>query len=129
MVRDTLLLGRPFGCPKGSYLARVRVARGNHGSRLAHAGLGFLAGGVTGGVVARIAAGDRCTVGDCTDDAFAAGIKTVLGAALGGAIGFTFGAFLPAGPRWVDAGVRPVQVGAFTLRAELRVSAAGGVGR
>lgn len=127
--QDTLLLGRPFGCPKGSYLARVRVARGNHGSRLAHAGIGLLAGGVAGGVVTRIAVGHRCTVGDCTDDAFVTGIRTMFGAAIGAAIGLTFGALLPAGPRWVDAGVRPVRVGAFTLRPELRLSTAESVGR
>jgi hypothetical protein len=127
--RDTLLLGRPFGCPKGSYLARVRVARGNHGSRLAHVGLGLLLGGLAGGVIARIAVDDRCTVGDCTDNRFAAAIKTVFGATLGGATGLTVGVLLPAGPRWVDVGVRPVQVGAFILHPGLQVSAAGGVRR
>ena len=123
---DTLVLAAQWSCPRGSYVANLRVARGDNGSRLAHAVLGLVAGGVIGGVIARSSVGDGCTNGggcDTQDAAYVSGVATGAGVVVGALIGTVVGVALPAGRRWVDVGnQRPIRVGALDLRPAIRVS-------
>lgn len=122
---DTLVLAAQWSCPRGNYLADLRIARGGRGSRLAHAALGLIAGGVIGGVIARSSVGDGCTNAGCDlqDAGYVSGAATAAGVAVGALIGTVVGAVLPAGKRWVDIGrERPIRVGALALRPAVRVS-------
>lgn len=120
---DTLVLAAQWSCPRGDHVANVRVARGSNGSRLEHAGIGLLVGAASGGLLARLAAGDGCTIPGCDDGDFAVGVITMLGVASGGVIGVTVGALMPAGTRWVDVGAaRPIRVGRLGLHPGVRVS-------
>jgi hypothetical protein len=122
---DTLVLAAQWSCPRGSYVANLRVARGDNGSRLMHAVLGLVAGGVIGGVIARSSVGDGCTNGACDiqDAGYVSGAATGAGVVVGALIGTLAGVALPAGRRWVDVGnERPIRIGAFDLRPAIRVS-------
>ena len=122
---DTLVLNRSASCARGTRLARVRVYSDDHGSRLKHTGIGFLAGAVAGGVFGRIVAGNGCgSAGFCGDDAgYAIGIITMVGTAAGALVGTVLGVAMPAGRRWIQLdGERPIRVGALELRPALRVS-------
>ena len=123
LAGDTVVLGQPRTCPAGSYDADLRIARGHHGSRLAHTALGLVGGAVAGGIIGRLSAGDGCVVEGCDDGDLVVAIKTVIGTAAGGVIGAVVGAFLPTGPRWLtETATRPVRVGRLELHPELRVS-------
>ena len=123
VVRDTLLLAKSANCSGGSHLARMRVSRGDAGSRLEHAGIGFLIGAVAGGVVGRLTARGCVTQGCGEDAGLVAAVHTVLGSAVGGVAGAVVGASRPAGPQWIDIeGDRPIRVGGLDLRPAVRVS-------
>jgi hypothetical protein len=122
---DTLVLAAQWSCPRGSYAADLRVARGDNGSRLTHAVLGLIAGAVIGGVIARSSVGDGCVNGACDvqDAGYVSGAATAAGVALGALLGTVAGVALPAGRRWVDVGrERPIRVGWFDLHPMMRVS-------
>jgi hypothetical protein len=120
-ARDTLLLAAQGTCPRGSYLADVRVARGDRGSRATHVAIGALLGAAAGAVLARSLIDDDCT--PTCGDAGGGDIRTVLGATTGAMIGTLAGLAFPAGTRWVDAGRgRPIRVGQLALRPDVRVS-------
>jgi len=126
VAKDTIVLGQPRECPRGSHAAVLRVARGDCGSRLAHAGLGFLGGGLAGGIVGRVAAGDGCRISPCDDGEIAVVILTVGGAAAGAALGTLLGALLPAGPRWLTETVtRPLRVAGVEVHPGVQVSVGG----
>ena len=82
--RDTLLLDRSESCPRGSYLADLRVARGES-SRLSHAVLGTIVGAVAGGLIASGTAGSGCQTDICSDadGGYAAGAQTMAGVVTG----------------------------------------------
>jgi len=127
IVGDTVLLGRSANCSSGSHLARVRVSRGDAGSRLEHAGIGFLIGAVAGGVVGRLTARGCVTQGCGEDAGLVAAIHTVLGSAVGGVAGAVVGASRPAGPQWIQLEPdRPIRVGSLDLRPTVRVSLGAG---
>jgi len=123
---DTLVVASAGGCPRGSYVADLRVVRGDHGSRLTHVVLGGLAGGVAGAIAARLNHGDCGPTGCVGDDArYAAGIQSMVYTAAGALVGGFAGLVLPAGPRWVRAGVaRPLRVLGLDARASIHVSVA-----
>lgn len=123
--RDTVIVTPSEGCPREAHLADLRVARGNRGSRLTHVGVGILVGGITGAVVARNAGRGRCAVSGCVgDDAgYVTGIRMMVYAATGIAIGAGIGAALPAGPHWIrTAADKPVRVAGIALHPEVRLS-------
>jgi hypothetical protein len=123
IARDTLVLNRSASCARGSHVARVRVHSDDHGSRLKHAGVGLLAGAVTGGLVGRIVAGDGCTIPGCDDGGLAIGVITLAGTVAGALVGVVVGVAMPAGRRWVQLdGERPIRVGTLDLRPAFRVS-------
>lgn len=123
LAGDTLVLNRSESCARGSHVARVRVHSDDRGSRLKHAGVGLLAGAVTGGLIGRIVAGDGCTIPGCDDGGLAIGVITLAGTAAGGLLGVVVGAAMPAGRRWVQLeGERPIRMGSVDLRPTLRVS-------
>jgi len=123
VVGDTIVLGQPRSCPLGSYVADLRVARGDRGSRLAHTGIGFVGGALAGGVIARISAGDGCQIEGCDDGDLVIGIMTVVGTAAGAVIGALVGAALPAGPQWLtETATRPLRVAGVNVHPELRLS-------
>ena len=123
---DTIVLGRQRDCPRGSHVAVLRVARGDRGSRLAHAGLGLLGGGLVGGIVGRVAAGDGCRISGCDDGELAVVITTVGGAVAGAALGTLLGALRPAGPQWLtETATRPLRVAGLDVRPTLHVSVGG----
>ena len=124
--RDTLRLDRSRNCPRGAFLADLRVARSSGGSRLTHTVLGTLVGAVAGAVIAGTEAGDGCRTDLCNpaDGRYAATAKTTAGVVTGAVVGAIVGLVLPAGPRWADAGTaRPVVVGTLVLQPSLEVSA------
>lgn len=123
--RDTLRLDRSDRCPRGAYLADIRVARPGGGSRLTHTVLGTLFGAVVGGVIASAGSGSGCRTDLCNpaDGRYAAGAKATAGVVTGAVVGGLLGLALPAGARWVDAGrARPVLVSSLGLRPGLEVS-------
>jgi hypothetical protein len=121
--RDTIVIGQPRSCAVGSYAGRLRVARGDRGSRLSHTGIGLLGGALAGGVIARIAVGDGCRIDSCDDGEFAVGVITLLGTVSGALVGTVIGATLPAGPRWVTETVtRSLRVANAEVHPGLRVS-------
>ena len=124
VVGDTLVLNRSSSCARGSHVARVRIHTDDHGSRLKHAGVGLLAGAVTGGLFGRIVAGDGCTdPGGCDDAGFAIGVITMAGTMAGALVGVLVGVAMPAGRRWVQLqGDRPIRVGSVDLRPTVRLS-------
>jgi hypothetical protein len=124
VVGDTLVLNRASSCARGSHVARVRIHTDDHGSRLKHAGVGLLAGAVTGGLFGRIVAGDGCTdPGGCDDAGFAIGVITMAGTMAGALVGVLVGVAMPAGPRWVQLqGDRPIRDGSVELRPTVRLS-------
>jgi hypothetical protein len=124
LAGDTLVLNRSASCPRGSHDARVRIHTDDHGSRLKHAGVGLLAGAVTGGLFGRIVAGDGCTVpGGCDDAGFAIGVITMAGTMAGALVGVVVGVAMPAGRRWVQLdGERTIRVGLVDLHPAVRVS-------
>jgi hypothetical protein len=124
LAGDTLVLNRSASCPRGSHDARVRIHTDDHGSRLKHAGVGLLAGAVTGGLFGRIVAGDGCTVpGGCDDAGFAIGVITMAGTMAGALVGVLVGVAMPAGRRWVQLdGEHTIRVGSVDLRPTVRVS-------
>lgn len=108
LAQDTVILGHPRSCPRGRYTADIRVARGTHGSRLAHASVGFLVGALAGGVVARVTAGSPCR---CPDGGYVIGIRPLFGTAAGALVGATLGAVMSSGPRWLqETTARPLRV-------------------
>jgi hypothetical protein len=122
---DTVVLGQPRTCPVGLHLADLRVARGSHGSRLAHAALGFVGGALAGGILARISAGDGCAGEGCTpaEGAYSVAIVTAIGTGVGAAVGTLIGIALPAGPKWLDAtATGPLRVAGVEVRPGVRVS-------
>lgn len=124
--RDTVIVTSSEGCPRDSYLAELRVARGNRGSRLTHVGIGVVVGGITGAVVARNVGRDRCAASGCVGDdyGYVSGIRTTVYTAIGVAIGAGIGAALPAGPHWIRTAVnRPVRVAGIALHPEVHVAA------
>jgi hypothetical protein len=126
--RDTIIVSSSEGCPRESHLGDLRVARGSRGSRLVHAVAGSLVGGITGAVAARTRGRGRCENSGCVgdDQAYVAGIRTMVYAAAGMAVGAGLGAALPAGPRWIRTAVgRPVRVAGMALRPEVRLSLLG----
>ena len=127
---DSIVLGRHRDCPRGSHVAVLRAARGHRGSRLAHAGLGLLGGGLVGGIIGRVAAGDGCRISPCDDGELAVAILTVGGAAAGAAVGALIGALRPAGPQWLTETVtRPLRVAGLDVRPGVHVSVGGRGGR
>ena len=124
VARDTVVLGPPGNCPRGSYFADLRIAHGDRGSRLVHMGLGLLGGALAGGVISRIGAGDGCHIEGCDDGDFAVGIITLAGTATGAVIGALVGVTLPAGTQWLtETATRPLRVAGFDVHPEVRVSA------
>ena len=123
---DTLVVASAGDCPAGSYFADVQVVRGDRGSRLTHVVLAGLAGGVAGALVARASDGNCGPAGCIGDDAgYVSGIQTMVYTATGALVGAFAGLVLPAGPRWVRAGVaRPLRVVGLDVRPSLRVSIA-----
>ena len=121
---DTLVLNRSAGCVKGTHVARVRLHTDDRGSRLKHAGVGLLAGAVTGGLMGRLSAGNGCTNGGGCDDAgFAIGIITMAGTVAGALVGVVVGVAMPAGRRWVQLdGERPIRMGSVDVRPAIRLS-------
>ena len=125
VVRDTIIVSSIDGCPRSAYLADLRVARGSRGSRLIHVGLGILAGGIVGGLVAHNRGAIRCRESGCVgdDQEYVSGIRAMVGAGAGALVGAVVGAAVPAGPRWVKVGAgTPVRVVGFMLRPEVRIS-------
>ena len=121
---DTLIVASSGECKRGSYLADLRVVRGDRGSRATHVTLGAFAGGALGALVARLTGvqcgGQPCVGGErgrvSTSKLFTmAGV----GALAGGSVGFVW----PAGPVWVRAGAsRPVRVGGYEERSSIEIS-------
>ena len=123
---DTIVLGEQRDCPRGNHDAVLRVARGDRGSRIAHAGLGLIGGGLVGGIIGRVAAGDGCRIEGCDDGGLAIGILTVGGAAAGAVFGTLVGATLPAGPQWLtETATRPLRVAGLDVRPTVHVSVGG----
>ena len=123
---DTLVVAGARGCPSGELrqasIADVRIARGDHGSRLTHAVLGVLGGAVVGGGIGRLAAGDGCRRSGCSDGGYAVGVLTGVGLYAGALVGGTIGLALPAGTRWVAVRVpRHVRVAGLVLRPDVRL--------
>ena len=120
---DTLVLNRSASCPRGSHDARVRIYTDDRGSRLKHAGVGLLAGAVTGGLFGRLAAGDGWSVPGCDDGDFVVGVLTMVGTAAGAIVGVVVGVAMPAGRRWVQLdGEHTIRVGSVGLHPAVRVS-------
>ena len=121
---DTLVLNRSASCARGSHVARVRLHTDDRGSRLKHAGVGLLAGAVTGGLMGRLSAGNGCTNGGGCDDAgFAIGVITMAGTVAGAVVGVVVGVAMPAGRRWVQLeGERPIRAASIDFRPTVRVS-------
>ena len=121
---DTLVHNRSASCSKGVHVARVRLHTDDRGSRLKHAGVGLLAGGVTGGILGRLSVGNGCVdPGGCDDAGFAIGVITMVGTMAGALVGVVVGVAMPAGRRWVQLeGERPIRVGSVGLRPAMRVS-------
>lgn len=131
LTGDTIVLenvGRWSPCPRQLYepasVAALQVARGRRGSRLAHAGLGLLIGGATGGVLGRALAGSGCSGGvhSCDDGDLAIAVLTFLGVVSGGATGLVIGVALPAGPRWVTVPAgSPVRFAGLAVQPGVRL--------
>lgn len=78
------------------------------------------------GILARYAAGDGCRIEGCDDGDLVVGVQTLAGTAVGALVGALIGAALPAGQRWVDAGVsKPLRVAGLALHPAVRVSLRG----
>jgi hypothetical protein len=115
--QDTLIVVAGGSCARGSYLADLRVIRGDRGSRVDHVGVGALAGVLVGALVGRAGAKTDPNTGRISQGPMWAG--AALGAAAGGAVGY----LLPAGPAWVRAGSpRPLRVIGLEVRPGLEVA-------
>ena len=124
LAGDTLVLEGATGglheCARRTYrppeIERVRVVRGDNGSRSGHAALGLVLGAAAGAGLGRLAAGDGCVSSPCDDGDFAVGIITFGGAVTGGLVGTLIGVVLPAGATWVRIPLGgPVRVAGMTL--------------
>jgi len=118
LAGDTVVVGATAGqCPRGDVpattITALEVARGSHGSRLAHTVVGMVVGATVGGLAGRLYAGNGCqsSVPQCDDGGFAIGVITLLGVGVGAVGGGFVGLVLPAGPRWVPTfGTPPLRV-------------------
>lgn len=123
--QDTLAVESLGDCPPGTFRAEVRVAHGTRGSRLEHAVLGMIAGGIAGWLLQGSTANESCgnTGCDVTDARYVSGIRTAAGVVTGALVGTVLRTILPAGPRWVEAkSAHFVRISGIVLRPELRVS-------
>jgi hypothetical protein len=120
---DTLLLSGVGSCQAGTFSGAISVLRVDHGSRWKHVAIGFAGGAAIGGIAARLAAGDGCTIDPCDDGGLAVGLMTIGGIVIGAASGLLIGAALPAGKDWEPPqSVGVLRVGSVTLRPEIRLS-------
>ena len=126
---DTIVVGNanaPRLCPRWTYtrdvVAELRVARGNRGSRVKHALVGFAIGATAGGVIGFAAASaDHCT-GECDLDGVLTVAATIALGTVGGLTGTIIGALVPAGRRWISVPVPgPVRVAGMRVQPALRV--------
>jgi hypothetical protein len=133
LAADTLVLEGATSslraCARQTYrppeIERVRVVRGDHGSRFGHAALGLVIGSAAGAALGRLAAGDGCVSSPCDDGDFAVGIITFGGAVTGGVVGTLIGVAIPAGPEWVRIPLGgPVRVAGMTFTPTAHVGLA-----
>jgi hypothetical protein len=128
IAADTLMVSstsRWGGCPRQLYapgdVASLDVARGNRGSRLAHVGIGVLAGSLLAGTIAWAAIGDDCGQSNCGDDELVAVVVAFLGVVVGGTTGAVVGLALPAGPKWAPVPTdTPLRVAGLAVRPSIR---------
>jgi hypothetical protein len=126
---DTIVVGNANAarvCPRWTYsrdvVAELRVARGDRGSRVKHALVGFAIGAVAGGALGYAAVGtDDCT-GECDLDGLLTAAATIGLGTVGGLTGTIIGALMPAGPKWLAVPVPgPIRVAGVRVQPTLRV--------
>lgn len=121
VARDTLVLAPMHGCPRGQFVARVRVFRGDRGERVSHVKHGALGGVIGGAIVGRLVGGDGCSGStQCADGGLPVRIFTVAGAVVGALVGGVIGAMQPDGPQWeLLRTARSVRIAGLALRPGL----------